>query len=118
MPTDPKSPETTKSEAEEVATRTYGFDLLYLTRFASLHPVLFPGVLSFSSLLFLSLLGLTALEQFLAYLVGLVSGQYYKVTSEIWTGSVFPSCLNSFVISRYWRRRIWRRSSGPLWTPC
>jgi hypothetical protein len=59
---------TTDSGAE------YGFNVLFLRRFWRLHRVFFPACLSVNSGLFLLLLLTSALEQYLAYEVGIIAG--------------------------------------------
>eukprot|EP00095_Tigriopus_kingsejongensis_P004960 maker-scaffold96_size378025-snap-gene-0.23 protein:Tk04960 transcript:maker-scaffold96_size378025-snap-gene-0.23-mRNA-1 annotation:"abc subfamily abcd" len=68
-------------------TAHYGFNGLYLRRFYRLHAILFPGWTAYPSAVFYLLVGLAALEQWLALYVGLVSGRYYKVLGERdWAG--------------------------------
>jgi hypothetical protein len=52
----------------------YGFNVLFLRRFWRLHRVFFPACLSVNSGLFLLLLLTSALEQYLAYEVGIIAG--------------------------------------------
>jgi hypothetical protein len=52
----------------------YGFNVLFLRRFGRLHRVFFPACLSVNSGLFLLLLLTSALEQYLAYEVGIIAG--------------------------------------------
>jgi hypothetical protein len=52
----------------------YGFNVLFLRRFWRLHRVFFPAYMSVNSGLFLLLLLTSALEQYLAYEVGIIAG--------------------------------------------
>ncbi|XP_054682831.1 lysosomal cobalamin transporter ABCD4 isoform X2 [Grus americana] len=54
-------------------------DGLFLRRFLRLQAVLFPGWLSPSALMFLTLLGVALLEQLVIYQVGVIPSQYYEV---------------------------------------
>ena len=67
---------------EKKKKESYAFNLLFLKRFYKLHGLLFPQWRSLPSLFFLLLILAEALEQFLAYKVGLISGKFYKVLEE------------------------------------
>ena len=52
----------------------YDFNFLFIRRFFRLHYILFPGLCSLTSGVFVLLLLTSGLEQFLAYEIGLISG--------------------------------------------
>ena len=60
----------------------YGFNALYFKRFWNLQKSLFPSFCSDSVALLLILLLISGLEQFLAYRVGLISGEFYEVLGK------------------------------------
>ncbi len=67
------------AEDSSEAALKYGFNLAFLRRVWRAQALLFPSLFSLNSLLFILLLVLSFLEQYLAYLVGLIAGKYYKV---------------------------------------
>lgn len=71
-----------RSRSPGLLAKRYAFDISYLKRFCFLHSFLFPGIVSASFGYFVLLLCFAALEQFLAYRVGLISGLFYKVLGD------------------------------------
>ena len=78
--------------------RNYNFDGLFLRRFWRFHKVLFPGLFSLNSGIFVLLLLLCGLEQYLAYEVGLIAGQFFKVLGDKDLDSFPMLCVKSIGI--------------------
>uniref|UniRef100_T1JIZ5 ABC transporter domain-containing protein n=1 Tax=Strigamia maritima TaxID=126957 RepID=T1JIZ5_STRMM len=64
------------------AKTRFRFDVQFISRFWHLLRLLFPTCCSISSLLFLFLLVVSLLEQYLIYNVGIISSGFYKVLNE------------------------------------
>jgi len=56
----------------------YNLNWLFFKRFARLHGVMYPRLLSLNFGLFLLLVACSGLEQFLAYRTGIIAGQFFK----------------------------------------
>jgi ABC-type uncharacterized transport system fused permease/ATPase subunit len=77
---------------------SYGFNCLYFKRFWNLQKSLFPSVCSDSVALLTILLVISGLEQFLAFKVGLISGEFYEVLGNKDLDRFMTAVLNSLII--------------------
>jgi ABC-type uncharacterized transport system fused permease/ATPase subunit len=77
---------------------SYGFNCLYFKRFWNLQKSLFPSVCSDSVALLTILLVISGLEQFLAFKVGLISGEFYEVLGNKDLDRFTTAVLNSLII--------------------
>ncbi|CAG0904505.1 unnamed protein product, partial [Darwinula stevensoni] len=62
--------------------KDYGFNVEFLKRFLNILRILFPGFCSITFALFLALLFLSFLEEYVIYHVGLIPSRFYKVLGE------------------------------------
>ena len=76
----------------------YGFNCLYFKRFWNLQKSLFPKICSDSVALLTILLVISGLEQFLAYKVGIISGEFYEVLGNKDLDRFTTAVLNSLIV--------------------
>lgn len=79
-------------------TSQYAFNGLFLRRFWRLQRVFFPAVLSANSGFFLLLLLTSGLEQYLAYEVGIIAGQFFGVLGEKDLERFKTICIKNIVL--------------------
>ena len=90
-----EQPPQTVSEASK---RRYAFDVLFLKRLFGFHRIFFPSLRCLNALLFCALLAVSGAEQFLAYKVGLVTGQFYEVLGNRDLAGFRRVSLNSLLV--------------------
>ncbi len=77
---------------------SYAFDVLFFRRLFRLHLTFFPRITSLNVALFVGLLLVSGAEQFLAYRVGLVTGQFYEVLGNKDLDGFKRVSLNSLLV--------------------
>jgi len=78
--------------------KEYSFNVLFFRRFWQLHKIFFPGLLTVNSGLLGLLLLTSGLEQYLAYNVGIISGQFFKVLGEKDLEGFKTVCIRNILI--------------------